>query len=145
MNTRHAILPFGLLLGLLTGCGPPHDAARPSPSDTSNVTSEDIDRTPNRPIEEILAGRVAGVRVAWAPDGGIMIRIRGGSSILGSNDPLYVIDGIPIEPGPGGSLTGINPYDIESIEVLKDPSQTALYGLRGANGVVIIVTKRPGG
>jgi TonB-dependent SusC/RagA subfamily outer membrane receptor len=53
-----------------------------------------------------------------------------------------VLDGVPITPGPGGSLTGIDPYDIESIKVLKDPADTAMYGMRGANGVIIITTKR---
>jgi TonB-dependent SusC/RagA subfamily outer membrane receptor len=143
MKTRRAML---LLLGAsFWGCAPTEDVAQPSPSDASDVTSGDISRTPNQPLEEILAGRVAGVRVSRASDGGIRVRIRGGSSILGSNDPLYILDGVPIEPGPNGSLSGINPYDIESIEVLKDPAQTALYGMRGANGVVVITTKRPGG
>ncbi len=58
--------------------------------------------------------------VTRTPDGGIALRIRGTTSIYGSNEPLYVIDGPPIRSGPGGSLTGINPYDIESIQVLKD-------------------------
>ena len=71
------------------------------------------------------------------------VRIRGGSSIQGNNEPLYIIDGIPIEPGPNGSLTGINPNDIASIEVLKDAASTTLYGVRGANGVIIIKTKHP--
>ncbi|PYO29715.1 MAG: hypothetical protein DMD73_00815 [Gemmatimonadetes bacterium] len=61
----------------------------------------------------------------------------------GSNEPLYVIDGVEIEPGPGGSLTGINPRDIATIEVVKDPAGEAMYGVRGANGVIIIRTKRP--
>ena len=54
-----------------------------------------------------------------------------------------MIDGFPIQPGPGGALVGISPYDIESIKVLKDPVETAIYGLRGANGVIVITTKRP--
>ncbi len=76
-------------------------------------------------------------------DGSIAIRIRGVTSIHGGNEPLYVIDGLPIQPGPGGSLAGINPYDIESIEVLKDPASTTMYGVRGANGVIVITTKQP--
>ena len=71
------------------------------------------------------------------------MRIRGGSSLRGSNTPLYVLDGIEIAPGPNGYLTGVNPNDIESIQVLKEPAETALYGVRGANGVIIIRTKRP--
>jgi TonB-dependent SusC/RagA subfamily outer membrane receptor len=92
-------------------------------------------------VEELFVGRFAGVQVMKIP-GGISVRIRGGSSITGSNEPLYVIDDMPIEPGPGGALVGINPADIEKIEVLKDIGQTAVYGSRGANGVILIKTKR---
>jgi len=89
-------------------------------------------------------GRFPGVTVTRTPDGGVAVRIRGTTSLRGSNEPLYVIDGVAIQPGPGGSLTGINPRDIASIQVLKDPAETAVYGLRGANGVILIKTKRPG-
>ena len=57
---------------------------------------------------------------------------------------LYVVDGVTIQPGPNGALTGINPYDIESIKVLKDPADTSMYGMRGANGVIVVTTKKPG-
>jgi TonB-dependent SusC/RagA subfamily outer membrane receptor len=67
--------------------------------------------------------------------------MRGPTSILGGNEPLYILDGFPIEPGPGG-LVAINPADVESIEVLKDAASQAAYGLRGANGVIVIKTKR---
>jgi len=106
------------------------------------VSAEAIQREPGKSIEEILEGRVSGVRVTRTPDGGIAIRIRGGTSILSDDQPLYVIDGVPIQPGPNGSLTGINPYDIEKIEVLKDPAQISIYGARGANGVILIKMKR---
>jgi TonB-dependent SusC/RagA subfamily outer membrane receptor len=75
------------------------------------------------------------------PDGSISVRIRGASSFYSGTEPLYVLDGIPIQPGPRGALTGINPNDIESIEVLKHPPATSLYGVRGANGVIVIKTK----
>jgi TonB-dependent SusC/RagA subfamily outer membrane receptor len=84
---------------------------------------------------------VSGVTVTRTPDGGISVRIRGQSTINGNTEPLYVIDGLPIQPGPGGSLVGINPHDIASIEVLKDAANTAFYGVRGANGVILIKTK----
>ncbi len=86
--------------------------------------------------------RFPGVVVERTADG-ISIRIRGTTSIHGSNEPLYVIDGIPIFPGPGGALAGINPYDIETIEVLKDAAATTMYGMRGANGVIVINMKKP--
>src|SRR5207237_9568194 len=101
-----------------------------------------IDRHPGQPIEQVLMGRFPGVTVPRAPDGAVSVRIRGTTSIRGSNEPLYVIDGVEIEPGPGGSLTGINPHDIATIEVVKDPAGEAMYGVRGANGVIVIDTKR---
>jgi len=104
------------------------------------VTSDEIRK--DQPIEESLAGRFPGVEVKRTPSG-IAVRIRGGSSLMGSNDPLYVIDGVEIAPGPDGALAGINPYDIESIEVLKDAANTAMYGSRGSNGVILIKMKRP--
>jgi len=57
---------------------------------------------------------------------------------------VYVVDDVPVQPGPGGALIVINPHDIESIKVLKDPAETGIYGMRGANGVILITTKRPG-
>ncbi|MEX1185749.1 MAG: TonB-dependent receptor plug domain-containing protein [Gemmatimonadaceae bacterium] len=108
------------------------------------MTAEDIQRTPSVPLEEQLRSEFPGVWLTRTPDGRIAVRIRGATSMVGSNEPLFVIDGIPIEPGPNGALTGIVPNDIKSIEVLKDAASTAFYGLRGANGVVVIKTKRPG-
>ena len=144
--TSHApriLLPLGLTVALLGGCKstPRDDTGAAPPPPRADVTSEDIQRTPGQPIEEILKGRVAGVTVTRT-DGGISVRIRGASSLYASSEPLYVLDGIPIQPGPGGSLQGIDPYDIESIQVLKDPTDTAIYGMRGANGVIVIRTKR---
>ena len=139
-----------LLAGLLSGCahaggtgqGDVENAPDQSRPRGRTVTAEDIERAPGKPIEELLMSRFPGVQVTRAPDGSIAIRIRGTTSIHGSNEPLYVIDGVPIRPGPGGVLAGINPYDIESIEVLKDPASTTMYGVRGANGVIVITTKR---
>ena len=62
----------------------------------------------------------------------------------GSSEPLYVVDDVPIKAGPGGALNGINPYNIESIKVLKDPADTGIYGIRGGNGVIVIKMKKPG-
>jgi len=116
--------------------------ARPGPRpDASIVTPDDAGRTPDQPIEKQLEARVPGVIVTRTPDGGIAIRLRGANSILGSTAPLYIVDGLPIEPGPNGSLTGINPLDIASIQVLKDAAATSMYGVRGANGVIVIKTK----
>ena len=139
------VLSSCLLLAATLGCAsgsPANRAKQPAAHpDGSIVTSDDISRTPDEPIEKQLAGRVPGVVVTRMPDGGLVIRLRGASSILGSNAPLYIVDGIPVEAGPNGSLTGINPLDIASIEVLKDAAATAMYGVRGANGVIVIKTK----
>ena len=106
-------------------------------------------------VEGILAGRVAGVKVidGGQPGAGGSIQIRGSNSMLGGTEPLYVVDGIPIEPnvdaqgqGIGGSqnsaINFIDPSSIKSMEILKDASATAIYGARGANGVVLITTKQ---
>jgi TonB-dependent SusC/RagA subfamily outer membrane receptor len=92
----------------------------------------------------VLQAKVPGVLITRAADGSIAIQIRGPASFLGSSEPLYVIDGVPFRPGPGGALTGVNPYDIESIQVLKDPADIGIYGVRGANGVIVVTTKQPG-
>ena len=138
------VLPaLGLALALISGCKSTQRTEGQSPPPRrDDVTAEDIERAPGQPIEEILKGRVAGVTVTQG-EGGLVVRIRGVSSFYGNNDPLYVLDDVPITPGPGGALKGISPYDIESINVLKDPAETALYGVRGANGVILIRTKRP--
>ncbi|MEP6992668.1 MAG: TonB-dependent receptor plug domain-containing protein [bacterium] len=120
----------------------PHQSAPASSPGT--VTADDIAQQPGKPIEEVLAGRIAGVQVGRDATGTLTVRVRGGSSINGPNEPLYVIDGMEIQAGPGGSLAGVNPSDIESIQVLRDAMATAAYGVRGANGVIVIKTKKPG-
>jgi TonB-linked SusC/RagA family outer membrane protein len=145
----------------------------------STVAKEDIEDIPFGTIDNALAGKAAGVEVTktdGSPGGAVRIQIRGSSSLLGGNDPLYVIDGVPLQvqsdfQSPGydvsspignnvtnlggvsaglstsftnglNSLGGLNVDDIESITILKDASSTAIYGSKGANGVVIITTKR---
>jgi TonB-dependent SusC/RagA subfamily outer membrane receptor len=146
------LLTISLLVALGSGCaagpkpgqraGADSTAAAPHPG---TVTSADITRQATmEPIEKVLEGRFPGVTISRTADGGIAVQIRGRNSFMGSNQPLYVVDGVPIEPGPQGSLSGINPYDIESIQVLKDPIDTTMYGARGANGVIVIKTKLPG-
>ncbi|AHG91667.1 TonB-dependent outer membrane protein, SusC/RagA [Gemmatirosa kalamazoonensis] len=99
--------------------------------------------------DQLIKAKVPGVQVVDnnEPGGGVAVRIRGGTSINASNDPLYVVDGVPLQVGGGVSagrnpLNFLNPNDIEGISVLKDASATAIYGSRGANGVVIITTKQ---
>lgn len=140
-----------LLAVLASGCssgggGSPQTTA-PAPEVSKagqTVTAKDVENTPTGSVEKTLEGRFPGVVLLHTPSGGISIRIRGASSINGQNAPLYVIDGTPVEPGPDGDLPGLNPYDIESIKVLKDAASTTMYGVRGGNGVIVIKTKRPG-
>ncbi|MEL7587301.1 MAG: TonB-dependent receptor [Prolixibacteraceae bacterium] len=136
----------------------------------SRVSGEDMIQPSVVSFDQMLQGKVAGVQISQttgAPGGNVNVLVRGVSSITGGNQPLYVVDGFPIGSGGGGSdmlnfggatyssagmanntqnrinpLSSINPSDIESIEILKDASATAIYGSRGANGVVIITTKR---
>ncbi len=119
----------------------------------SSIKSEDIQRSPVTSLDQAIQGKAAGVQVSQAssaPGGRVLIRVRGGNSLSSSNEPLYVVDGFPVSAGgsAGGNGTAQNPLatlntaDIASIEILKDASATAIYGARGANGVVLITTKR---
>lgn len=136
----------------------------------ASVSGDELEKSVSLSFDQALQGKIPGVQItqtSGAPGGNVNIMVRGVSSITGGNMPLYVVDGFPIGTGGGGSdvssfltntytasgmannaanrinpLSTINPADIESIEVLKDASATAIYGSRGANGVVIITTKR---
>lgn len=112
------------------------------------ITAKDFNKGVNVTTENLLNGRVAGLTVntGGSPGSGSTIRIRGGSSLFASNDPLIVIDGLPIsnDSGSGSTsiLAGLNPATVESITVLKDASAAAIYGARASNGVIIITTKK---
>lgn len=131
------------------GCAYPPVSSAPSSahphgitaSAVSTVSAEDVRGIPAAQVEELLEGRSAGVQVIRLPGGGVSVRIRGRSSIYGDNEPLYVIDGMPVEVTTGHGLSWLNPGDIQRIEILKDASATAVYGMRGANGVVLITTR----
>jgi len=105
------------------------------------VTEEDVKDVRVTRTEELLVGRFPGVEVIPLAGGGISVRIRGATSWNLSTEPLYVIDGLPINAEPGGALKWLPPQDVHRIEVLKDPGSTAFYGVRGANGVILITTK----
>jgi TonB-linked SusC/RagA family outer membrane protein len=124
-------------------------------SSTSKVSSADFKNAVVNTVDQALEGRATGVQVVTTsgePGAQAVVRIRGNNSLSGNNEPLYVIDGFPMPPYSEAStnfdgsyslngLYGINPNDIENVEVLKDASATAIYGSRGANGVVLITTK----
>ena len=123
----------------------------------TQVKSKDLEKQRSQSVEQLLQGQVAGVVVSenGEPGAGISIAIRGTNSFLGGTQPLYIVDGLPVDPiedargNSGGgaaqnSLSFLNPNDIEKIEVLKDAAATAVYGARGANGVILITTKSGG-
>ena len=106
----------------------------------ASVRSDDLLKVPSSDVTQALAGRMAGVQIIQTdgqPGATMSVRVRGGISITQSNEPLYIIDGFPTEDG----MSSLDPADIESIDVLKDASATAIYGARGANGLVVITTK----
>lgn len=162
-TSRTALLPsliFGITLVLVSGCVGSRSAQEAVPEDmgekvavgygqqdkdrlTTAVSSVDVENTRQssvQSIQELMQGRVAGVHVMQTPSG-FSVRIRGAGSIHGSSEPLYVVDGMPLATGPRG-LISLNPNDVASIEVLKDAGAAAVYGWRGAHGVVLITTKR---
>jgi TonB-dependent SusC/RagA subfamily outer membrane receptor len=150
-TARITALCLGVSLGLLAACsgaGAPRPAG-PEPERADNratsirtISAAEIEEQQVRRIEEVLQSRASGVQVINR-NGQISVRIRGTASIMGSNEPLFIIDGVPIhQPNTTAVLRGINPRDVARIDVLKDAGATAIYGSRGANGVIIITTKR---
>lgn len=112
----------------------------------ATVSTEDVQLRPVTEASGLIQGKVAGVQVqqtSGLPGAGMTVRVRGNSSIASSNDPLYVVDGVPVGEG-GYAIAYLSPNDIESMQILKDASSAAIYGSRAANGVVLITTKQGG-
>lgn len=128
----HPWLFGALALLILTACA----TTREQPRDVG----EDAQQVRFRTLAEML-GQLPGVRVIELPGGRISVWISGTSSFISGQEPLFILDGMAIQPA-GGGLSSINPNSIESIAVLKNASETAIYGSRGANGVILIKTKR---
>jgi len=137
-----------LLVALIAGCASGQKSAEtPAPArqagSTQSATAEDVRQSPNVPIEQQLMARSPGVVIGHTSSGELTIRIRGGSASEGGNTaPLYIVDGVPFTPSTDGGLSGLNPYDVQSIRVLKDATDITMYGVRGANGVIVIKTKK---
>ena len=160
VGLNFAMLPASIELEAVVSVGYGTQLRRDLTGSIATVNMEGTERAPIATLDQMLAGTSAGVQVTTAssePGGALSIRVRGTSSITGNSEPLYVIDGFPIENDIEGSSVGnggrdrttppnplstLNPSDIESISILKDASSTAIYGARGANGVVIITTKQ---
>ena len=142
-------LPSLAVLGVLcVACGHPR-AERAQPSAgiplPRSATVQGVapgEPTP-RTLDQMLAGKLSGVSVTPGPHGGIVVRMMGPTSFNDASEgPLFIVDGTQVEAGPGGDLPWINPRDVESITALKNPSDIAIYGVRGGNGVIVIKTKK---
>lgn len=157
---RRTVVPALLLGGaLVAGCAAPRARPTPQPAPigaklpadgarkgatVASANTLDESQFGNQPVnrvEELFVGRFPGVQV-FNVEGQLQIRIRGASSFSLSTEPLILVDGQQLNPGSGG-LIGLNPRDIQRIEVLKDAVSTAEFGARGSNGVIKITTKRP--
>ena len=159
-TANFALAVVAVQLGEVVAIGYGETERREITGSIASVSAEEIESAPVPSIDQALLGRAAGVQVMSAsgqPGAGAMVRIRGGNSISAGNEPLYIIDGVPVVSEPDGATTttimsqglsgisplaGLSPSDIESIEVLKDASATSIYGARAANGVILITTKR---
>ncbi len=154
---------LGLLLGGLAGCGPALQHAPPASGGDSvsigfgkqdrkelsgsvgTVTADDAASMQVTRVQELLR-RIPGVEVLRLGNGGFSVRIRGAGDFRGTGDPLFVLDGMPLPVGGlSSALDGISPHDIARIDVLKDAGATAIYGSQGANGVVLITTRKAAG
>ncbi|MFL5479706.1 MAG: TonB-dependent receptor plug domain-containing protein [Gemmatimonadaceae bacterium] len=138
---RRISLGVSAVTGLTFGCAPApvHHVSH----DPSTVTSDDL-QDPHESIESVIQKKVSGVNVRRTSDGGISLQIRGASSYRGQPaPPLFILNGLPFRPGPDGALTGVDPNDIDTIRVLKG-AEAGIYGIDGANGVILITTKQAG-
>lgn len=161
---RGAALLCGLGVALLGGCASAGGSAAPSaPSGAAEAVPVGYGTLPRRHVtgavgsvvitraeatrvgrvEELMQGRIPGVDVRRRADGDFDVRVRGGATVLDGGAPLFVVDGMPIPAGvpPRMVLAGMNPADVVRIDVLKDAGSAGVYGLRGANGVVLITTR----
>lgn len=150
-RTASAVLLSTVLVTACAGGAGARGDARPAPRPlnqnsahaVSTVTREDVESMRVGRIEELLMGRVPGLTVMRTPNGGYSMRIRGRSSFYGNDEPLLVIDGMPIrQGGASNALMSLDPSDVARVDVLKDAGATAAYGVQGGNGVVLITTRR---
>jgi len=106
------------------------------------LTADDIRRSPGQSLEQLLLARVPGLTIERTADGRSKLILRGKNTVMGDDEPLFVVNGIPLGPAAGGNLSAINIHDIETVQVLRDAAATSEYGVRGSNGVILIRTKQ---
>jgi TonB-dependent SusC/RagA subfamily outer membrane receptor len=141
-NLTRALLP---LVSLFVACSPRTRQIAPAHKSTppgTVLTADDIRSSPGQSLEQLLLARVPGLSLTQAPDGHAVLHLRGSTTFLGEDEPLFVINDIALGPSARGNLAAIDPHDIETVQVLRDAAATAAYGARGANGVIIIRTKQ---
>ena len=130
---------------LLVSCShhqPKSDAGtQPLPPGTV-LTAEDIRRHPGQSLEQLLLARVPGLTIERAVDGHAKLVLRGKNTIMGDDEPLFVVNGIALGPSVSGNLNAVDIHDIETVQVLVDAAATSAYGVRGSNGVIVIRTKQ---
>jgi TonB-dependent SusC/RagA subfamily outer membrane receptor len=134
LSSQRSALVFALLAASVVGCSRQTNA-RPAPPGAAPTTIREVTR-----IEELLEGH-PGVIVQRTVDGGYAVRVRGVGSFASGEEPLWVVDGMQVDHR-GRGLSWLNPADVVRIEVLKNAVDTAIYGVRGSNGVIVITTKR---
>jgi TonB-dependent SusC/RagA subfamily outer membrane receptor len=118
-------------------------ARRDLTGSVGSLSGDEARRSSPTTMADMLDGRIAGVEVRRLANGGMSVRVRGLHTFVGDGEPLWVVDGIPQHNGLGAGVGDLDPQYVQSIEVLKDAGATAIYGSRGANGVILITTKRP--
>jgi TonB-dependent SusC/RagA subfamily outer membrane receptor len=119
----------------------PASETAPRPPGTV-LTADDIRRSPGQSLEQLLLAKVPGLTIERAVDGHTKLILRGKNTIVGDDEALFVVNGIPLGAAVGGNLSAINIYDIETVQVLRDAAATSAYGVRGSNGVIVIRTKQ---
>ncbi|HEX9215791.1 MAG TPA: TonB-dependent receptor plug domain-containing protein [Gemmatimonadales bacterium] len=122
------------------GVPEPQPSPTEPPASATTMNTRESSRQHATSIEQLLEGRLRGVTVTALPSGGMVVRMFGPTSFYSGQEPLFVIDGVPTDVIQG-RLAWLDPHDVESITALRDPSSTAQYGVRGANGVIVIKTK----
>ena len=140
------ILSMALLLALFAvyaGCSG-SEASRER-TETNTVTGDEARRTPTVRLADLIQQRVPGITLSETADGRIKVRMRGVNSFTAETQPLFVVDDIPLDPEPDGTLPGVTVHEIESIKVYKDPVDTSRWGMRGSNGVIVVKTKAGSG
>jgi TonB-dependent starch-binding outer membrane protein SusC len=138
-NSLRVVLPAALIVSVV-GCSHSLKSKNSlSPRRTADVTAADIARSPGMPIEQLIAAHVPGLLLSRSSDGRTVLIIRGQTTLGEPQEPLFVVNGVPL--GLAANFSAINRNDIESIVVLRDAASTAMYGLQGSGGVIVVKTK----